>query len=173
MKRNKQAFTLIEILVVVLIIGILAAVALPQYQIAVAKSRYSTLKNLTKSILQAQEVYYLANGHYPNSFTELDIEAPTPTETNEDNTRYYYDWGNCQVYNNEGIEAFVKCSNSQIKLGFQIYAAHNTTVSNEARCVAGSGDLLSVPNRLCKQETNDPSPYKGQDGGSWYAWRYQ
>ena len=55
-----------------LIIGILAAVAVPQYQIAVAKSRYATLKNLVKSIVDAQEVYYLANGHYVNDFEQLD-----------------------------------------------------------------------------------------------------
>ena len=38
---NKQGFTLIEILVVVLIIGILSAIALPQYESAVEKSRMS------------------------------------------------------------------------------------------------------------------------------------
>lgn len=47
---KKHRFTLIELLVVVLIIGILSAVALPQYQAAVEKSRVARLLPLFKSI---------------------------------------------------------------------------------------------------------------------------
>ncbi|WP_428052924.1 type IV pilin protein [Candidatus Avelusimicrobium stercoris] len=67
-------FTLIELLVVVLIIGILASVALPQYQKAVAKSRYSQLITAGKSLKDAMEVYYMANGDYPQFWGDLDIE---------------------------------------------------------------------------------------------------
>ncbi|WP_432634684.1 type IV pilin protein [Candidatus Avelusimicrobium sp.] len=69
-----RGFTLIELLVVVLIIGILASVALPQYEKAVAKSRYSQLITAGKSLKDAMEVYYMANGDYPQYWGDLDIE---------------------------------------------------------------------------------------------------
>lgn len=79
--KKNAAFTLIELLVVVLIIGILAAVALPQYQKAVEKSRASQALAIIKSFLNAQHLYYMANGEYTNSLEDLDISMPwTGTE---------------------------------------------------------------------------------------------
>ena len=72
-KRTKQGFTLIELLVVVLIIGILAAVALPQYQVAVAKSRLTRLIPAVKAIKTGAEVYYLANAEYLDDVRNFDI----------------------------------------------------------------------------------------------------
>ena len=60
----KKGFTLIELLVVVLIIGILASLALPQYQKAVLKSRTAQCVLTLHAVDTAQEVYWLANGTY-------------------------------------------------------------------------------------------------------------
>jgi len=71
-----KAFTLIELLVVVLIIGILAAVALPQYQKAVEKSKAAQAMAMLKTVYNAAEVYYLANGTHAQSFDELAVDVP-------------------------------------------------------------------------------------------------
>ena len=123
----KRGFTL----VVVLIIGILAAIALPQYQKAVGKARFATIKPLTEELRLAAQVYYLANGSYPTSLDDLDITKPSGIP--------------CHI---TGIYTMCYTYVGKYKLQYQI---HNT--NNSRLCIAFSTDKL--PNDICRNETGD------------------
>lgn len=71
-----SGFTLIELLVVVLIIGILAAIAVPQYRVAVEKSRLAEGFILGKHLTQAEELYYMANNAYTTDWEALGEKQP-------------------------------------------------------------------------------------------------
>ena len=83
MKHNKlirKGFTLIEVLVVVLIIGILTSIALPQYQKAVEKSRAAEGMMLAKAVGDAEQVFYSTHNRYTRSIDELDLSVPASTK---------------------------------------------------------------------------------------------
>ncbi len=96
--NNVRGFTLIELLVVVLIIGILAAGAVPQYKKAVAKARTAEALAMLKTLVQAEEVYYLANGTGTTEISKLDVDIPATqiaeahakADVNQPNTYMYW-----------------------------------------------------------------------------------
>jgi prepilin-type N-terminal cleavage/methylation domain-containing protein len=76
----KRAFTLLELMVVLVIIGILATIAIPQYFKAIERAHVSEAASTLGAIRGAQLRYHDANGKYTNSLDDLDIEiAPNPT----------------------------------------------------------------------------------------------
>ncbi|HPO10347.1 MAG TPA: prepilin-type N-terminal cleavage/methylation domain-containing protein, partial [bacterium] len=63
--RKSRAFTLIELLIVVAIIGILAAIAVPNFMNAQTRARVSRVNAELRNLGVAMENYYLDEGNYP------------------------------------------------------------------------------------------------------------
>ncbi|CAN5166992.1 hypothetical protein BH23GEM2_BH23GEM2_03460 [soil metagenome] len=66
MSRNRKGFTLIELLIVVVIIGILAAIAIPKFANTKEKAYLASMKSDLRNIATAQEGYFSDNQLYTN-----------------------------------------------------------------------------------------------------------
>ena len=74
MIKGRQGFTLIELLIVVVIIGILAAIAIPKFSKTRERAYFSAMKSDLKNLAAEQEIYYADNDYtYANSLDVLDF----------------------------------------------------------------------------------------------------
>ena len=150
----KKGFTLIELLVVVLIIGILSAIALPQYQKAVEKARMSEAATMLRTIRDAHIRYYLATGEYidDNDTSKLDIDivgTPACYDAKRIQTKYFvYSPGSNYLALASRVNSSPVCSYGNVAYSIYIPRAYpekvNCLLINETVATA-------VQKKLCEE----------------------
>ena len=143
--KNVKGFTLLELLVVIVIIGILAAIALPQYRKAVGKAELAQVISATKAVQNAQERYYLVNGKYATSFNSLDIELKSNITCGLSSGQYSMCYGK--------------------HYAIAHYYANSSSSKNSMNCYAKNKNLVFACENFAKQ-----TALYQQDGTcSWFA----
>ena len=77
MLRLRRGFTLIELLIVVVIIGVLAAIAIPKFQSTKGKANAASLRSDLRNLATAQEAYYYENSTYTSNLPALNVSLTT------------------------------------------------------------------------------------------------
>ena len=159
-----RGFTLIELLVVGLIIGILAAYALPSYRVAVGTSRAATMYALIRSVDQAQEHFYMQTGHYASNLDSLIVAMPAEFKKSDETTIYSAD-SRCWIMNTRGAENFSFNCSSKDNVRIEKY-------HKQSYYICWAPQTNDLANRICQNLSGlDTYNNASSDGTTSYAYQ--
>jgi prepilin-type N-terminal cleavage/methylation domain-containing protein len=148
MKKLSRGFTLIEVLVVVLIIGILTSVALPNYQVAVLKARYTELMNVVAPLADAEMVYYATFNKFTDQLNELDVSLPGGVKLSADGKYAYWKKFELHVYlsPNPAYSSAISSTYNSRLMYLEYFNSGNSGGGRQCRAKENDG----VANKVCK-----------------------
>jgi prepilin-type N-terminal cleavage/methylation domain-containing protein len=73
MKSRRRAFTLIELLIVITVLGLLAAIAIPRFNHMKQRANVATMQTALKNLGQAEETYFAEHGVYTAALDSLNF----------------------------------------------------------------------------------------------------
>lgn len=91
LKPRTAGFSLVELTIVVVILGVLAMMGVPRYQVAVEKAKSSEAYTYLAHVAKAQEMYRARTGIYSDSLAQLAVSIPTPSHFSV-GTPSSFDW---------------------------------------------------------------------------------
>ena len=139
MLKKRNGFTLIEILVVVLIIGILGAIALPQYAISVERTRVTANLTTLKPVFDSALQYYSFNDEFPDSLKKLPVSLPESYTVQGLSARS--DDGTCNITIDPQIQAAVMECGRGKSADYKLEFRYNI---NESGTIMGAGKYFFV-----------------------------
>jgi len=74
---NRKAFTLIELLIVIVIIGILAAIGIPKFANSKSKAYITAMKSDLRNLVNAEESFFSDSSRYTTLIASLNFKAST------------------------------------------------------------------------------------------------
>jgi len=141
LRRNQKGFTLVELMIVVIIVGILAAVAIPMYQGATERAKASEAVAALGTIRGAMRVYYAEHGTYVISGVEDGDQVTDPGVLDVSDSDLLGRYFSSECYTFNGVPTAttfsIKCDGSQST------APNASEVENIVRYINQNGDVTS------------------------------
>lgn len=140
MKKDPRCgFTMIEITVALVIVGVLAAIAFPNYMLYISKMKAREGEQLLISLLGAQKRYLSDTGAYADDVNDLDIELRNPQN---------FDIGSVQIYSPLGVNNEAAQLTARGDVGFQYVFGLVINSDGNIACAPGSANAVAYCQRL-------------------------